>query len=89
MKGMFPDDGCLIQEALDEASDATRSFMAGRKAEQAVQDVHASKLELTPSQQVMIARKYADGEFACVLECPTLAAFRPTLGQCGDRLFKC
>ncbi|OLL31774.1 hypothetical protein BTH42_10735 [Burkholderia sp. SRS-W-2-2016] len=31
----FPDDGGLIQEALDEASDATRSCMAGRKAEQA------------------------------------------------------
>ena len=61
--------------------------MAARKAEQAAQDVPASKLELTPSQ-VTIARKYADDEFAYVLGCPTLEAFRGGLDQCGDTLFK-
>ncbi len=80
MKGMFPDDDDLIQEALDEASDATRPYMAARKAEQAAQDVPASKLELTPSQ-VTIARKYADGVFAYVLECPTHEAFSGCAGS--------
>lgn len=61
--------------------------MAARKAEQAAQDVPASKLELTPSQ-VTIARKYADGEFAYVLGCPTLEVLRGALDQCGDTLFK-
>ncbi|MBB5499768.1 hypothetical protein HDG37_003988 [Paraburkholderia sp. MM5384-R2] len=56
MKGMFPDDDDQIQEAFDEASDATRSYMAARKAEQAAEDMPASKPELTPSQ-VTIAPK--------------------------------